>query len=148
MKSHDEMVQNPATALPAFHTAARSKRTVAEFEQQDWLLIALLKVLPAFLGSSGKRVPGQLSHKGGRNSEQHRSRDNVIYSTSSVSQQCQSHSSVIAFTTYLPAQRHPREGANPGKVTLQGIIVSGNGKEPGRDDESSRAIQGGEMFTA
>jgi hypothetical protein len=83
-------------------------------------------------GSSGKRVPGQLSHKGGRDPQQHRSRDHIIYPTSSGSQQCQAHNILSRTAMSLPPQRHSRKKA--GKVTVHGETVSGNGKEPGRDD--------------
>ena len=44
----------------------------------------------------------------------------------------------------MASQRHFREGGNPGKIIVHGETVSGNGKEPGRQNGQSKAIPNGE----
>jgi len=66
-------------------------------------------------GSSGKRVPGQLSHKGLRVPQQHRSRDHIIYSTSSGSQQCPAHNILSRTAMSLPPQRTCLHNVIPAK---------------------------------
>jgi|GEM_PF-3854367 len=67
----------------------------------------------------------------------------VSFTTLSVSQPCHCLHNVLASTTSFP-----RTGGDPGKETVQGETVSGNGKQPGRKDRQSRTIPGGETFPA
>ena len=77
-------------------------------------------VLPAF---SHKRVPGQLSYKGGMHPQHRHFRDNTSLTTPSLPQHR------IGSTPHFLNTVITAKGVNPGRVTVHGGTVSIDGKD-------------------